>query len=98
MTLAGPGGRGAFPDAVSARALRHVETLASRRRLGERAVLLFCVQHTGIRWATTADEIHPAYGVAVRTAVGEGVEVLAYGCRIEPGFISLAGPLTLRLP
>lgn len=98
MTLAAADGRGAFPDAVSARALRHVETLVARRRQGERAVLLFCAQHTGIRWATTADEIHPAYGAAVRAAVAEGVEVLAWGCQIGPRSISLAGPLSVRLP
>jgi len=98
MTLAERGGRGAFPDAVSDRALRHLEALVSLRRQGERAVLLFCAQHTGIEWATTADEVHPAYGAAVRAAVVEGVEVLAYGCRIEPDGISLAGRLTVRLP
>lgn len=98
MTLAGADGRGAFPDAVSARALRHVQTLAARRRQGERAVLLFCAQHTGIRWTTTADEIDPEYGAAVRAAVADGVEVLAWGCRIEPASISLAGQLPVRLP
>jgi sugar fermentation stimulation protein A len=98
MTLANPDGRGAFPDAVSERALRHVESLVARRRAGERAVLLFCAQHTGIAWATTADEVHPAYGRAVRAAVAEGVEVLAWGCRIDPDRISLAGQLSVRLP
>jgi len=98
MTLADADGRGAFPDAVSARALRHVETLLRLRRQGDRAVLLFCAQHTGIRWATTADEIQPAYGERVRAAVAEGVEVLAYGCRIDPEGISLDGPLPVRLP
>jgi sugar fermentation stimulation protein A len=98
MTLADADGRGAFPDAVSERALRHVETLVARRRLGDRAVLLFCAQHTGIRSATTADEIHPAYGAAVRAAVADGVEVLAWGCRIDPAAITLDAPLPVRLP
>jgi len=97
MTLAWPDGRGAFPDAVSARALRHVETLVARRRLGDRAVLLFCAQHTGIRWATTADEVHPAYGAAVRAAHCEGVEVMAWNCRIDPDGISLDEQLSVRL-
>jgi sugar fermentation stimulation protein A len=97
VTLADPGGRGAFPDAVSARALRHVGSLVARRRAGDRAVLLFCAQHTGIRWVTTADDVHPEYGVAVREAVREGVEVLAVGCRIDQDGISLADPLSVRL-
>ncbi|MEZ5561212.1 MAG: DNA/RNA nuclease SfsA [Pseudomonadales bacterium] len=90
-------GRGAFPDARSDRALRHVEALARRSRAGDRAVLLFCVQHTGVRFATPADEVHPEYGSALRAAAGDGVEVLAYGCRIEPDAVSLCQRLPVRL-
>ena len=60
MTLCDAAGRGAFPDAVSARALRHVAALEQRVRQGDRAALLFCVQHTGVVYATAADEVHPA--------------------------------------
>lgn len=97
LTLCLEDGSGAFPDAVSARALRHVQALEARQRAGERAVLLFCVQHTGIRCASPADHIHPAYGAALRAASGLGVEVLAYGCRIERDEISLTTPLPVRL-
>jgi len=90
-------GRGAFPDAVSKRAVRHVEALLERRRAGQRAVLVFCVQHTGVCHATPADEVHPAYGAALRAAAAEGVEVLAYGCRIEPDEIAVSRPLPVRL-
>lgn len=98
MTLGDASGRGAFPDAVSARALRHVETLAECRARGDRAVLLFCAQHSGIAWATTADEVDPAYGAAVRRAAAAGVEVLAFACRIDRQSISLGDPLPVRLP
>jgi sugar fermentation stimulation protein A len=97
LTLCGPNGRGAFPDAVSERAVRHVRALEDRARLGERAVLLFCVQHTGVRFATTADEIDPAYGAAVRSAARSGVEISAYGCRIQRDRIELAGRLPIAL-
>jgi sugar fermentation stimulation protein A len=97
MTLCRAQGRGAFPDAVSDRALRHVEALAARRGRGERAVLLFCVQHTGVRFASPADDVHPAYGTALRAAVRSGVEVLAYRCRIELDGISLTTPVPVKL-
>jgi sugar fermentation stimulation protein A len=97
LTLCLPQGRGAFPDAVSERALRHVEALARRRRQGERAVLLFCVQHTGVRFATPADEVHPAYGSALRAAERDGVEVLAYGCSIEPAVMEVTAPMPVTL-
>jgi sugar fermentation stimulation protein A len=97
MTLWLGQGRGAFPDAVSERAVRHVEALLERRRAGDRAALVFCVQHTGVCHATPADEVHPAYGAALRAAAAEGVEVLAYGCRIERDEISVSRPLPVRL-
>ena len=98
LTLCLARGRGAFPDAVSERALRHLDALVARRRRGERAVLLFCVQHTGVRYASPADEVHPAYGAALRAAAAEhGVEVLAYTCRIERRGMEITEPLPVRL-
>lgn len=97
VTLCYENGRGAFPDAVSVRALRHLEALVRRRRAGDRAVLLFCAQHTGIDHLTAAAEVDPGYAAALRAAAAAGVEVLGYGCRIERCGISLSEPLPVRL-
>lgn len=97
LTLGLGGGVGAFPDTKSERALRHVRALAARAAAGERAVLLFCVQHTGITLATTADDIYPAYGEAVRAAVNEGVEVLARTCCIERDEITVEDKLAVAV-
>ena len=93
LTLGLADGRGAFPDAVSERAVRHVQALAHRVAEGDRAVLLFCVQHTGVRETTTADDIHPDYGAAVRAALDAGLEVFAYGCDIQRDQLRLADRL-----
>ena len=66
VTLSRGDGLGAFPDAKSDRARRHVMSLQRMRSDGHRAVLFFCVQHNGIERVTTADDIDPAYGDAVR--------------------------------
>jgi sugar fermentation stimulation protein A len=93
MTLCHESGRGSFPDAVSDRAVKHVRALERRVLAGDRAMLVFCAQHTGISRATLADEVHPEYGDAVRGALASGVEVLALGCRIERVGISVEGTL-----
>ena len=49
---------------------------------GHRAVLVFCVQHSGADCAGPADEIDPVYGATLRQAIAAGVEVLVYGCRL----------------
>ena len=90
-------GVGAFPDAVSERARRHVEALARCVARGNRSVLLFCVPHTGIRRVTVADDIDPRYGEAVREAVAAGVEVLAYGCVVTPEEVAIERALPLEL-
>lgn len=97
MTLCDETGRGSFPDAVSERALKHVNALVRRVEAGERAALVFCAQHTGVLRATLADEIHPAYGSAVRAAARAGVEVLAVGCRIDRDEIEVDSALPVDL-
>ncbi len=97
MTLCDETGRGSFPDAVSERALKHVNALVRRVEAGDRAALVFCVQHTGVLRATLADDIHPAYGAAVRSAAAAGVEVLAFGCRIERDEICVDARLPVDL-
>jgi sugar fermentation stimulation protein A len=83
MTLALGGGRGAFPDAVSERAKRHVEALERLCKSGCRGVLLFCAQHSAIRCANLAEDIDPDYAAAVRRALASGVEVIAVACAVS---------------
>ncbi|WP_025731796.1 DNA/RNA nuclease SfsA [Carnimonas nigrificans] len=83
VTLLEENGIGYFPDAVSVRGLKHLNTLATLARHGKRAVLLFCVAHTGINEVRPAAHIDPAYAKGLKDAIQSGVEVLAYRCRID---------------
>lgn len=76
-------GVGLFPDAVTVRGQKHLEELMLVRQQGYRAVLLFCVQHSGVERVMPADQIDPVYGALLRKAASEGVEILAYGARFE---------------
>lgn len=88
----------AFPDAVTQRGAKHLRELAALARQGIRAVQLYCVNLSGIEAVRPAEEIDPAYAAALRAAVAEGVEVLAYGTRIdgEQIYIDRALPVLLN--
>lgn len=72
----------AFPDAVTTRGAKHLRELQRLAENGQRAVLIYCVNLTGIEATRAAAEIDPDYTSALREAVASGVEVLAYATDI----------------
>lgn len=88
---------GAFPDAKSDRAQRHVIALQRMREAGHRASMLFCVQHSGVTRMTIADDIDPGYGVAVRAAHRAGVEVTAYRTVVTPRSLVIVDEIPVEL-
>jgi sugar fermentation stimulation protein A len=96
VTLA-DGPRARFPDSITTRGRRHAECLASLRRAGARAVLLFVVQRGDCERVEPADDIDPDYGAALRAAVRGGVEVLAVRARVVPTGIHYECPLPVVL-
>lgn len=76
-------GIGVFPDAVTTRGQKHLQELMAVRRDGYRAVLFFCVQHSGIDTVTAADDIDPRYGQLLREAADQGVEIIAYRAEFD---------------
>lgn len=95
--LEGAARRGLFPDSVSDRASKHLRELMLMREQGRRAVLLFCVQHTGIDTVSPADELDPRYGQLLRQAAAAGVEIYSYGADISAEAITLVRPLSVVL-
>ena len=67
-----------FPDAVTSRGLKHLVELQNEVRRGHRAVCFYLIQRMDADHFAPADWIDPAYGKELRTAVRNGVELLAY--------------------
>jgi sugar fermentation stimulation protein A len=87
----------AFPDAVTQRGARHLRELAILAREGVRAVLLYCVNLTGIEAVRPAEEVDPAYAAALADAIEAGVEVLAYGVHLTPEEVRIDRRLEVQL-
>lgn len=96
-------GIGFFPDAVTRRGQKHLRELMAMAGAGDRAVLFFVVNHSGIAEVRPADAIDPEYGRLLRQAVNAGVEVFAWRAALEPGqggdygSLALTGPVPVRL-
>ncbi len=87
----------AFPDSVTERGQKHLQTLMEVVASGKRAVLVFCVQHSGATAARPADEIDVRYGQLLREAIEKGVEVLAWKVGLSAHGFQLEHPLPIRL-
>lgn len=89
VTLCQGGGKGYFPDCISTRATRHLRELQAICESGARALLVFCVQHSGIRTVAPAGHLDVAYSVAFEEARRAGLEVVALGATMSRLGISL---------
>ena len=65
---------------------------------GHRAVLIYCVQHTGCARFCLAEDLDPAYAEACKRALQRGVEMLCYSCAVSHEHITLERALPLDLP
>ena len=86
-----------FPDSVTARGAKHLAELARVAEKGGRAVMFFLVNRADAQAFAPAADIDPAYAQALARAKTRGVEVLCYGCRLDPREIRVAAPLAIRL-
>jgi len=97
VTLGMGKGLGLFPDAVSTRGAKHLRELIHIVKGGDRAVLFFCVQHSGIKRMGPAWEIDPEYSQTLVEADKAGVEIIAWQAAMSPREISLAREIPVSL-
>lgn len=66
-----------FPDAVTERGRRHLDTLAALVAAGQRGVMVFALNRPEGEAFSPADDIDPAYGRRLREVAAAGVELMA---------------------
>jgi sugar fermentation stimulation protein A len=91
------GDRAFFPDAVTGRGRKHLNTLIGIKGAGMRAVMLYVIQRMDVTRFSPAREIDPAYGEALDKAVRMGVEVIAVQARVGPERINFHRTLPVLL-
>ncbi len=86
-----------FPDAVTARGVKHLGELERLAAQGCRAVIFFLVQRMDAKVFRPADRIDPLYSAHLRAAAKKHVEILAYDVHITLTGISLRKRLPCQL-
>ncbi len=86
-----------FPDAPSERAVKHVEELIQAKKDGYRVFVLFVIQMEKVDYFTPNEAMHAAFAEALRHAAIEGVEILAYDCKVTSDSMHIHKKVPVRL-
>lgn len=84
-----------FPDAVTARGVKHLRELMMMVEEGARAVIFFCVQRDDCVEFRPADDVDSEYGRVLREVMEAGVEAFAYQAEINVDEIKLVKRLPI---
>lgn len=82
-----------FPDAVTTRGRKHLETLIEVKKEGIRAVMLYVVQRMDVTKFGPASAIDPNYAASLKRAMENGVEVIVIQINVSPDGFEIAGTL-----
>lgn len=88
---------GYFPEYLGC-SIANLKNLIKVRKEGQRAILLYCVMHTGLTNIKLANKINQEYMVLLRAALQQGIETLAYKVGISYQGIELITKLPIYIP
>jgi len=86
-----------FPDAVTARGLKHLRELMEIKRKGGRAVMLFIIQRGDGALFRPAADIDPAYAEGLKEARDAGVEIMPWRAHVLPEKIEVTEKVPFAL-
>jgi sugar fermentation stimulation protein A len=86
-----------FPDAVTTRGKKHLETLMRVKEQGMRAVMLYIIQRSDVEIFAPAEAIDPDYAKTLNKAFKLGVEIIPIQAKVTPEKIELTKELPFEL-
>ena len=89
VTLSRIKGLAEFPDAVTARGLKHINELIMASKKGYKIFLLYLIQRDDCKTFKIAGDIDPEYSISLSKAVKKKLNVLCYDCKFSPKGIKL---------
>lgn len=86
-----------FPDAPTERGTKHIYELIKAKQQGYRACILFVVQLDFATYFTPNTIMDEKFTEALFEARRSGVEILAYGCRVEEKEVAITESMEIKL-
>ncbi|MFP4024487.1 MAG: DNA/RNA nuclease SfsA [Thiohalospira sp.] len=86
-----------FPDAVTTRGKKHLETLMRVKQEGMRAVMLYIIQRMDVEIFAPANDIDPDYAKTLKKAYENGVEIIPLQALVTPTSIDIVGELPFEV-
>ncbi len=87
----------AFPDAPTARGVKHLQGLTQAVQEGYGGFVLFVIQMSDVVYLHPNDSTDPAFGKALRQAAAAGVTVLAVDCRVTENTMIIQNLVPVKL-
>ena len=86
-----------FPDSVTTRGKKHLETLMKVKQQGMRAVMLYVIQRTDVEVFAPASQIDPNYTRSLIKAYNNGVEIIPVIAQVTPEKIEIIKEIPFEL-
>jgi len=86
-----------FPDAVTTRGKKHLETLIKVKQEGMRAVMLYIIQRMDVEIFAPAKDIDPDYAKTLKKAYKKGVEIIPLQAKVTARNIEIVGELPFEI-
>lgn len=86
-----------FPDAPTARGLKHLQELARAVDKGYGGMVLFVIQMRGVKYFTPNYITHRAFGEGLKQAQSQGVDLRAIDCLVTELGLEAGVPVEIRL-
>ncbi len=86
-----------FPDAITARGLKHINELVRASKKNYKIFILYLIQRDDCKSFTIAKDIDPSYANALTKAVKNKLKILCYDCKFSSKGIKLNNRINFKL-
>ena len=86
-----------FPDAPTARGVKHLEELIRAHEDGYETYLFLVIQMKAVKYFEPNWKTHPEFGNILKRAADAGVKILAYDCMVTEDAIEICDPVPVHL-